>query len=137
MSFQRRMMIVLVCGSRDWTNPDIIRTRLSKLPQGTVVVEGEGRGADRIARDVALELGFEVLRVPANWKLYKKAAGPIRNREMLDLGPGLIIAFHEDLASSRGTIDTIVEGHSRGITYEVWDDKGERHDEEIKKALQG
>lgn len=112
-------MKVLVCGDRYWSDAFRTELRLKKLPPGTVIIEGEARGADTIARDAALALGFEVRRFPADWKKYGRAAGPIRNREMLDQKPDLVIAFHSDLSKSRGTADTVREAKKRGIPVEV------------------
>ena len=84
---------VLVCGSRDWTNRARIHTELKRLPAGTTIVHGCCRGADRIAGEVAKSLGFYVIEFPADWDLHGKAAGPIRNSQMLAEGrPHFVIA---------------------------------------------
>lgn len=76
---------VLVTGSRDWpyTARGVIKEALI-ASQATVVVHGDARGADTQADIAAIELGLARRPYPANWKLHKKAAGPIRNQEMLD-----------------------------------------------------
>jgi hypothetical protein len=38
---------------------------------------------------------------------------------MLDLKPDLVIAFHEDLNVSKGTMDCILEANRRGIKVEI------------------
>lgn len=68
---------------------------------------------------VATELGLDVVEVPANWTRYGKAAGPIRNDRMLKFKPHLVIAFHEDIESSRGTKDTVTKARNLGIQTEV------------------
>ena len=96
----------LVCGDRNWTNREAIIAWLSKLKDWgyDTVIEGEAKGADSIARDEAKEMGFEVIGFPAKWDLYGKAAGPIRNRQMLVEGkPDLVLAFHSDIQHSKGT----------------------------------
>jgi hypothetical protein len=101
-------MIVLVCGDRDWQDKELIKKELSKLPPGTIIVEGGARGADTLAKQVAKELGFEVREYKAKWKEYHKAAGPIRNREMLKKeDPDKILAFHDNIEESKGTKDMI------------------------------
>ena len=91
------MRKVLICGSRDWTAHEPIRAWLSKLQDMgfDTVIEGEARGADIIAREEAQLLGFTVMPFPANWRQFGRAAGPIRNRQMLDEQPELVLAFHE------------------------------------------
>jgi hypothetical protein len=73
-----------------------------------VIIEGGARGADSLARSVAKELGLQYRTYPANWKEHHRAAGPIRNRKMLkDEDPDRVIAFHNDIDSSKGTKDMI------------------------------
>jgi hypothetical protein len=54
---------------------------------------------------------------PADWERYKRRAGIIRNLEMLDQEPDLVIAFWD--GKSRGTAHTIGEARRRGIPVEV------------------
>jgi hypothetical protein len=112
-------MKVLVCGDRFWTDKDKIRARLAQLPAGTIILHGAARGADSIAAGIAQSLGFEVRAFPADWNKHGKAAGPIRNREMLNEKPDLVIAFHPNLAQSKGTKDTVGEAKRRGIPVEL------------------
>ena len=112
-------MIVLVCGDREWKGYREIHARLSLLPRDTLVIHGAARGADTEAAQVAFDLGFDVIAYPAKWHLYRRAAGPIRNREMLDVGPDLVIAFHDYLENSKGTKDCVTEARKRGIPVEV------------------
>lgn len=45
---------------------------------------------------------MELLRFPAKWNEHGKAAGPIRNQQMLTEGkPDVVFAFHDDIASSK------------------------------------
>ena len=128
-------MKVLVCGDRNWTDKEAVRSWLDKLQDWgyDTVIEGEARGADTIAREIAEELGMQVLNrdcntrgFPAQWTKYGKSAGPIRNREMLDRKPDLVLAFHADLSKSRGTADTVREAKRRGIETIIEDGKERR-----------
>lgn len=113
-------MKVLVCGSRDWMAKPPIATRLALLAaeEGKMtLLHGGAKGADRLARNVGCELGFEVIGFPAQWQLHGKRAGIVRNNEMLDEKPDLVIAFQ--LNGSRGTQYTIDEARRRGIPVEV------------------
>lgn len=103
---------ILVCGSRDWNDRATMREALSYMPVGTVIVHGAARGADSMAEETAHEFDFgPPIAYPANWKQHGKAAGPIRNRNMLADNPGLHLvmafvprSFGDDWqASSRGT----------------------------------
>jgi hypothetical protein len=108
-------MLLLVCGDRNWNNRPAIWDALRSYPADTVVIHGACRGADSIAGEEARRLGYGVREFPAEWSKWGKAAGPIRNRQMLAENPDLVIAFHENLAASRGTADTVREARVRDI----------------------
>lgn len=108
-------LVVLVCGDRNWTNRASITKRLKSLPKSTLILHGGARGADTIAGEEAAKLGLKVEVFPAEWDKYGPAAGPIRNVKMLDRKPNLVIAFHPDLAKSRGTAHTVREARKRQI----------------------
>jgi hypothetical protein len=123
--------IVIVCGDREWDDRWLIHSRLIMFSKDTIIVHGAARGADTIAGEVAEELGLHVFPAPAHWQhteqcapncqdIVGKAAGPVRNRRMLDLQPKLVIAFHDCLPYSRGTKDCIEEARRRGIWVEVY-----------------
>ena len=96
-------MRVIVCGSRHWTNVERIRKMLAALPQDAIIVHGACQGADAIADVIAKELGMKTEPHPAEWERYGRAAGPIRNEEMLHAGARMVIAFHNGLMQSKGT----------------------------------
>ena len=92
----RRTFKVLVCGGRDFKKWSIIFNHLKTLHEKhniTHIITGGADGADSYAKGCARELGIQTVECDANWNLYGKAAGPIRNRNMLDLQPDLVIAF--------------------------------------------
>ena len=112
-------MKVLVCGDRNWSNKDTIRKYLASVPNLELVIEGGARGADQLSKQVALEMNIPVREYPADWQRYGKAAGPIRNRQMLDVKPDLVIAFHPAIELSKGTKDCVTEARHRGISVRV------------------
>jgi hypothetical protein len=112
------MMRVLVCGSRDWANEDVIRMRLRMLPRETIIMHGGCRGADTIASAHALSLGMIVDEYPANWRERGKQAGVLRNLLMLDQKPDRVLAFQRN--GSTGTQHVIDETRKRGIPLEVF-----------------
>lgn len=116
---QSRPLRVLVCGSRDWTDRDMISQTLWHVhhPMGGIalIIHGGCRGADSLAGDVADANGIPYQVFPANWK-DGKAAGPIRNTKMLQEGkPDLVLAFTYDLSTSRGTADMVRKARAAGI----------------------
>lgn len=112
-------MKVLVCGGRKWLNVEIITKRLLELPANAIIIEGGCSGADLISRNVALDIGLEVVEFPAAWRKYGKPAGMLRNLKMLNTNPQLVIAFHNDLSKSKGTKNMVSEARKRGIEVEV------------------
>lgn len=113
-------MLVLVCGSRDWTDGRRIQDRLIEFERGTRFISGGARGADRIAADVARGLGFEVEVMPAFWTeggTYNPKAGFERNVRMLNREPDLVVAFWD--RKSTGTAHTLREAQARGIPCEI------------------
>jgi len=111
-------MRVLVCGDRNWGDKELIRTIIRNIMPDEVITGG-ARGADSLAYECCKEDGFTVTKIDAKWEKYGRAAGPIRNREMLDKKPVLVLAFHDDLFRSKGTIDTVDEAKRRGIKVQV------------------
>jgi hypothetical protein len=89
---------------------------LDVLPLSTEIIHGGCRGADIIAGEEAKKIGLAVREFPADWSV-GPAAGPIRNRLMLDeLKDGdLVLAFHPNIKASKGTADTVREATRRGI----------------------
>lgn len=116
-------MRILVCGDRDWTNKDLIAEVLGSFAFDTLI-EGEARGADRLAREVVAKFNFLhhtallIRPFPADWHRYGKAAGVIRNTQMLKEGtPDLVIAFHNYIEKSRGTANMLCQAEDAGVLY--------------------
>ena len=111
---------MLVCGGREWDDLGVLLKRLEALPEGTVVIHGACRGADRMGGAVAKTLDFEVEEYPADWSRYDYLAGVIRNQQMLDEGkPDLVLAFHADIERSKGTADMVRRARKAGLPVEV------------------
>ena len=120
-------MRVLLCGSRHWTDGDLILRELSALQSVEVVIEGEAPGADTHARHAAEQLGIPVLHFPADWDRHGRAAGPLRNQQMLDEGkPDLVLAFTDGLNTSRGTADMVARARRAGVPVRLISHSGER-----------
>lgn len=118
--FQRR---VLICGDRRWTNYQRILACVQKAHKTQpidVIIEGECRGADLMGRRAGEAFGITILPYPALWDKYGKAAGPIRNQQMLDEGnPTECWAFHNDIRNSTGTADMYARASKAGLKIYV------------------
>lgn len=109
-------LIVLICGDRNWDNFKVIENFILTLPKGTTIIEGDCRGVDKISGYLARKHGLEVIAVRAKWEIYGLAAGPIRNKEMLDkYKPDLVVAFHNNVENSKGTKNMVEQAAKAGI----------------------
>lgn len=95
------MSRILVCGGRSYSNSDYMDKALTLLYSSLgfdTVIEGGARGADHLASSWVIYHSNQWLlthiREEAQWGVYGNAAGPIRNRKMLDdHHPNFIAAF--------------------------------------------
>ena len=118
-------MRVLICGSRNWKEEDVlpeyrIETYIKTLPPNTVIILGNAPGADTIADRIASERGHTVIEFKADWDKYGDAAGPIRNQKMLDFGVARVAAFHTDIANSVGTKDMVAKARKAWVPVQVF-----------------
>lgn len=115
-------MRVLVCGGREFDDWNLLNKTLLKLtydngtgvdPDEVVIIQGGAKGADFLGRVWAKHhFGVTQEEYPADWKTYGKAAGSIRNQQMLDEGkPDLVIAFPGGV----GTADMVRRAKKAGV----------------------
>ena len=119
---------VMITGSREWRDGNVIAEAFTVFERahsdGTpwVLIHGDARGADRLGAHAARELGWAVLGFPAEWSRYGRAAGTIRNIQMLDESPDFVLAF--PTSSSRGTWHAVKEAEKRRIPVTVYNETG-------------
>jgi hypothetical protein len=117
---------ILITGGRNWTDYTTINDAILDAsmwqdvswwpdfdPATITIVHGDAKGADTIAGGVARMFGMTEERHPANWETHHRAAGPIRNQEMVDLGADLCLAFL--MPGSKGTADCVRRAEKAGI----------------------
>lgn len=119
---------ILVTGSRDHIGAELIGRMLdwfvgehaANLPPVLLyvtVVHGGARGADEIAHQHAIARGWSTEEHPADWRQHGKAAGMIRNQEMVERGADICVGFPH--ADSRGTYDCLRRAEQAGIALRV------------------
>lgn len=115
-------MRVIVCGGRDYQDQDHVYQMLNELNAGspiTFLFHGNAKGADHLAdlwgHRAKLRQDIKIVPVPAKWKKYGSAAGPIRNKAMLGHGINLVVAF----PGGRGTKNMIKQAKAANV--DVWE----------------
>ena len=81
-------LVIVAGGGRDllWLPAQIAAVLLARSSGRLVhlLLHGGARGADAAIGRAAQQLGWSSLVMPAQWQLHGRAAGPIRNRELLE-----------------------------------------------------
>lgn len=132
------MAKVIVCGSRTYNDWEIanenIRLFTRHLSDVTIIsgccsdekngvltfTRKDGTkvyGADGLGERYAEENNIPIIYCPADWKKYGKAAGPIRNKEMGEIGTHCM-AFYEGLFPTKGTQSMINIARSKKLIVE-------------------
>jgi len=121
-------MRVLVCGGRDFNDWNLLNDKLYWVlfeighgAKDTTIISGAARGADSLAIRFSHEYGTKLVSFPADWTAHGKAAGPIRNQQMIDDGkPDLVVAF----PGGTGTADMVRRAKKHNIqVIEVQDER--------------
>lgn len=114
---------LIVAGGRDFHDFELATLEIDKLLQEILdegdtitIVEGGAKGADRLGRRYATELGIPFITMNADWNEHGRAAGSIRNGKMADIATDLI-AFWD--GSSRGTENMIQQASQRRLNVTV------------------
>lgn len=116
--------VILITGARDWTDAVAIKNVLEPYKNKRVLlIHGDCRGVDKLAGNAAKDLGFSLSVKPANWTKYGRAAGPIRNKEMVNEALAyqkagistIVLAFHDDLSTSKGTKQCVGQAEKAGL----------------------
>ena len=101
-------LVIVAGGGRDllWLPAQIAAVLLARTSGQLVhgLFHGGARGADRAIGRAALQLGWSVEVLPADWRRHGRAAGPIRNRELLELA----ISRAEALSSAAAPASVLV-----------------------------
>jgi predicted Rossmann fold nucleotide-binding protein DprA/Smf involved in DNA uptake len=104
-------MKLAIVGSRNFNNYEQLKAivweffkiRKGNIPQD-IIISGGAKGADYLAKKYTEEYKIKYKEFPANWTKYGKAAGPIRNKQIVD-ACDVVLAFLEE--NSKGTANTV------------------------------
>jgi hypothetical protein len=105
-------MRVLVCGGRnygDYVFLSSILTNIHDTTPITLIIHGAANGADSLADRWAATHHVPVRAFPADWVRHGRAAGPLRNKKMLDEGkPDVVVAF----PGNKGTRNMVAQAQT-------------------------
>ncbi len=111
---------IIICGDRSWKDEKTIFLYIGTLPSDVRVITGGAKGADAMAEKARIWHGLDGKVYDAKWHIFRKAAGPIRNRRMIkDENPYLIVAFHNNISRSKGTRDMLLQAKRKRIRYQL------------------
>lgn len=123
----RPLYKVLIVGDRDWGDAEAIRRDVRRLKKkygnDLLIISGGAPGADTLSRIVAVEEDVHHAQVPALWGTRHRGAGPQRNDIMARMLPAECIAYHPNIAKSRGTKDMVSRCGRYGIPVTLRDGK--------------
>jgi hypothetical protein len=106
-------MKTIIAGGRTITDYSLVLSAIGESEfEITEVVSGMAPGVDTLAIQYSRQHNLPLKEFHADWNQYRRAAGPIRNREMAEYGEALIAIWDGE---SRGTKNMIEEATKRGL----------------------
>ncbi len=116
---------VIICGGRHFDNYDCLEETMDGLLaefdldfDNIEIISGHCSGADQLGEKYAENNNILCSVFPAQWKKYGRAAGPIRNSEMISYASEsdfpIIVAFVSP--KTRGTNDTVKKAEKQKFT---------------------
>ena len=114
-------MKTIIAGSRTIRQMAVLKVALRLAPfKVTSVISGTAPGADQLGERYAKENALPLLKVPANWDKWGRAAGPIRNKHMAQhCGAEAALILWD--GTSRGTANMIRLAHEATLEVFVFD----------------
>ncbi len=105
---------VVVAGSRNFNDYALLSAELDKYladKSNVIIVSGTARGADRMGERYAAEHGLKIERFPAEWGIYHKGAGPVRNMQMVKSSDAVIAFWDKESSGTKNIIDCARQEH--------------------------
>lgn len=112
---------VIVAGTRDYDNLkefyETISSYMRQFNEPILFISGDASsGADRLIIDYCDRFNIPCVKYPANWDLYKKSAGYIRNSEMAEVATH-VLCFWDGV--SKGTKHMIDISAKKNLPTEI------------------
>ena len=124
---------IIIAGSRDFTDYKVVKSSLKNFliskqtSDKPTIICGMARGADMLGYRLAKEFKLPLKEFPANWDVYQKRAGYIRNEQMAkyaqEHGNGVLLAFWD--GKSKGTKHMIDLAKKYNLEIHIFNFEGE------------
>jgi hypothetical protein len=137
------MLKIIIAGTRDFNDYKFLEETVDEILFQTYafshrfsyveVISGTARGADKLGESYAENRNLQIKRFPAQWNLYGKKAGILRNTEMAKYvynskDKGICICFWD--GKSKGTANMINTAEQLNIPTYVIDYNSQQWGEE-------
>jgi hypothetical protein len=115
-------MAILITGDRNWTEYQKIESEILKHNPECLIL-GDCRGVDTLAKKVAIKYNINYVVLKADWNKYGTSAGPIRNKQMIEIlvarheEKKLVLAFHPNIELSKGTKSCLTMAKKYGLDH--------------------
>ena len=116
---------IIICGGRHFNDYDTLETLVDSViaekglnNNEIEIISGHCDGADTLGELYAKNHNIACKLFPAEWNKYGRAAGPIRNTQMIEHASKsknpIVVAFLSP--RTKGTLDTVKKATKRGFT---------------------
>lgn len=121
-------MKCIIAGSRTATVEQVIKAlELCPFTEDiTEVVSGCARGADSYGELIAEEYNISVKKFPAQWNVYGRGAGYIRNAEMAEYADSLVLVWDGSSTGSSSMLELAKKNKMKTFVYNISTKKTEQ-----------
>ena len=104
---QNNGITLAIVGTRTFNDYKLLKKKVDEINKKTkinLIISGGAKGADKLAEQYAKENKIPTKIFIPNWKKHNRAAGPIRNKLIIE-SSDKVIAFWDQI--SKGTLSSI------------------------------
>ena len=117
------MFKVIVAGTRTYNNYQELKQVLDEVlinkKPNIEIVSGGARGADHLGEIYANDNNYQLKIFPADWDIYGKAAGYIRNEQMARYADACVVFWDKQSRGSKHMIDLANKYHLQLFVYYI------------------
>ena len=123
-------MKIIIAGSREIFDYELLKKFMKKICDQyeiTQVISGNAKGMDKCGEYWAVEHGIPIVDMPADWDKHGKAAGPIRNAEMLKISDLILVIKKTESRGSSHMASIAKASGKPTFVYNVDTKKGNKY----------